>query len=178
LVVIAVSGPPGSGKTTQAKRLAEYFNLRYFSAGQVFREIARERGVSLEELSIQAMHDPTIDLEIDRRTYVEALKGNVVLDGHLTAWVVRGLADISIYFTAPLSVRVARIAERDHLDYYTALRQTVIREHTQWKRFMEYYGIDVNDLSFFDIIVNVEKIGIDDVFEIIKSRVEKVLKSK
>jgi len=178
LVVIAVSGPPGSGKTTQAKRLADYFNLRYFSAGSIFREIARERGVSLEELSVIAQRDPTIDLEIDRRTYMEALKGNVVLDGHLTAWVVRGIADITIYFTAPLTIRVSRIAARDKVDYYTALKQTLIREYTQWKRFMEYYGIDVNDLSFFDIVVNVEEISIDEVFEIVKKRVEKVLKHK
>lgn len=178
MVIIAISGPPGSGKTTQAKRVANYFGLRYFSAGQIFRDIAREKNLTLEELSILAIKDPTIDLEIDKKTYEEALKDNVVLDGHLTAWIVKDIADIKIYFTAPLMTRVKRIVLRDNIDFYTALKQTIIREYVQWKRFIEYYGIDVNDLSIFDLVLNVEKIGIDEVFEIIKSYIEKSLKSK
>ena len=96
MVTIVISGPPGSGKTTQAKKIAEYFGLRYYSAGMIFREIARERGLTLAELSEIASRDPSIDLEIDRRSYEEALKGNVVIDGHLTAWIVNELADIRI----------------------------------------------------------------------------------
>ena len=178
MVVIAISGPPGSGKTTQAKKIVEYLGLRYFSAGKVFREIAREKGLSIEELSILAAKDPSIDLEIDRRTYMEALKGDVVLDGHLTAWIVKDIADIKVYLTAPLIVRVKRIAKRDNIDFHVALKQTIIREYMQWKRYIDYYGIDVNDLSIFDLVIDVEKIGIEEVFEIIKSYIEKSLKSK
>jgi len=178
LVVIAVSGPPGSGKTTQAVKIAEYFGLRYFSAGKLFREIALKKGVSVEELSIQAMRDPSIDFEIDKRTYEEALKGNVVLDGHLTAWIVKDIADVKIYLKAPLNVRVERIARRDNVDSYKALKETLLREYTQWRRYLDYYGIDINDLSIFDLIIDAEKLNIDSIFEIIRSYIEKILKSK
>jgi len=176
LVVIVVSGPPGSGKTTQAKLLADYFKLRYHSAGKIFRRIAEERGVSIEELSNIALKDPSIDIEIDRRSFEEALKGDVVLDGHLTAWIVSDIADVSIYLTAPLIVRVMRIAMRDNVSFEKALEETVVREYLQMKRFMEYYGIDVLDLSIFDLVIDVEKIGVNEVFEIIKNYVEKSLK--
>lgn len=176
MVVIVVSGPPGGGKTTQAKKIAKHFSLRYHSAGMIFREIAKSRGLSLEELSIIAAKDPSIDIEIDRRTYEEALRGNVVLDGHLTAWIVSDIADIKIYVTAPLHTRIKRIAERDKIDLGKAMRETIIREYIQKKRFVEYYGIDIDDLSIFDLIINTENIDVSETFEVIKKLIEKFLK--
>ncbi len=176
MVTIVISGPPGSGKTTQAKKIAEYFGLRYYSAGMIFREIARERGLTLAELSEIASRDPSIDLEIDRRSYEEALKGNVVIDGHLTAWIVNELADIRIYVTAPLHVRIKRIALRDNKSIHEAMTETIIREYLQEKRFLEYYGIEIFDTSIFDLIINTENMSPEETFEIIKAFIEKFLK--
>lgn len=173
--VIAFSGPPGSGKTTYSRRLAEEMGLRYVSAGSIFRRIARERGLTLEELSVVASRDPSIDLEIDRITLEEALKGKVVLDGHLTAWIVRYIADFKIYITAPLMVRVRRIAERDGIPLHRALRETVVREWSQKVRYMEYYGLDVSDVSWFDLVVNTEKLGVEEAYSIILKAVTSVL---
>ncbi|MEM4906212.1 MAG: (d)CMP kinase, partial [Sulfolobales archaeon] len=39
-LVIAVSGRPGSGKTTLAKSLADSLGLRYVSSGGIFRRMA------------------------------------------------------------------------------------------------------------------------------------------
>ncbi|MEM4602157.1 MAG: nucleoside monophosphate kinase, partial [Desulfurococcaceae archaeon] len=69
---IVISGPPGSGKTTQAKIIAERYNLKYFSAGRIFRDIAKQRGLSLEELSSIALKDSSVDLEVDRKTFEAA----------------------------------------------------------------------------------------------------------
>lgn len=168
MVRIVISGPPGSGKTTQAKLLAEYFNLKYFSSGQVFREIARKKGISIEELSVLATRDQSIDLEVDRRTYEAAREDNIVIDGHLAGWIVSELVDYRIYITAPFSLRVLRIASREGVPIERALRETLIRETTQRKRFYEIYGIDVDDLSVYDVIINTKRIGIKEVFEVIK----------
>ncbi|GAG01467.1 unnamed protein product, partial [marine sediment metagenome] len=47
-LVITVSGVHGSGRSTHAKKLAETFALRYVSSGTIFRQMADERGISLE----------------------------------------------------------------------------------------------------------------------------------
>jgi cytidylate kinase len=172
LVRVVISGPPGSGKTTQAKLLAEEYGLKYYSAGRIFREIAQQRGVSLEELSLIALKDPSIDLEVDKRTYEVAREDNIVIDGHLSAWIVSELVDYRIYITAPLSLRMLRIASRDGKSIEDAFRETIVREYTQKKRFLEFYGIDIDDLSIFDLVINTKYIGIKEAFEIIKKALE------
>jgi len=175
-MVIAISGPAGSGKSTQAKMIAEALGLRYVSAGHVFRRIAEELGVDIVELSRIAEKDPRIDLEVDRRSREEALKGNVVVEGHLTAWVIRDLADVTIYLTAPLHVRVSRIAARDGKEFSEALAETLIREYSQIKRFRKFYGIDVRDLSLFDLVLNTEGLTVEETFNVILSFIKAKLK--
>ncbi|MEZ0393959.1 MAG: (d)CMP kinase [Desulfurococcaceae archaeon] len=175
---IAVSGPPGSGKTTLARALAERFGLKYFSAGQVFRDVAARRGVSLEQLSLIAVEDPSIDLEIDKRTLELASQDCVVLDGHLTAWIAKDLVDIKIFVTAPLLVRVRRIAERDGKPFEDALREVLVRERAQKARYMELYGIDVDDLRIFDLVINSAVLGVEDMVALAASFVSNALKTR
>ncbi len=176
-IIIAISGPAGSGKTTYAKILAKKYGLRYFSAGSIFREIAKSRGLTLEELSRIAEKDPSIDLEIDKRTLEEASKGNVVVEGHLVAWVVKDIADVKIYVKAPLLERVKRIALRENRPIEEVLHETVNRENSQRKRFYEYYGIDTRDLSIFDLVIDTSRLSIDDVIELIENFVKRILSS-
>jgi len=48
-MIITVSGSHGTGKSTYAARLAEALRIRHVSAGAVFRRIAKEKKISLEE---------------------------------------------------------------------------------------------------------------------------------
>jgi cytidylate kinase len=168
---VAVSGPPGSGKTTYAKRLAEELGLEYYSAGRIFRELAREKGMSIEELNRLASEDPRIDMEIDARTLKIGCKGGVVVEGHLVAWVLGSLADVRVYVTAPLDVRVRRIASREKRPLEDVYRETVFREYLQWRRFLDYYGIDANSLHIFNLVIDTGFLDIEEAYSIIRSYV-------
>lgn len=127
-MIITVSGPHGTGKSTYAARLARVLRLRHVSAGMLFRKIAREKNLTIEELGKIALEDPTIDKLIDERTIKEAGKGKVVVDGQLAGWMLKDKADLRIYLTAPESIRLERIAKRDKLELHEAQVQTVQRE--------------------------------------------------
>lgn len=177
-IVIAVSGPPGSGKTTLAQNLARALGLRYFSTGIVFRELAKKKGLSLEKLSQLAEANHSIDRYIDSQTINEARKGRVVLDGHLTAWIAKDYADLLIYVTAPLRIRIQRIAERENRSFQEVLRETLAREESERRRFKDIYGIDVNDLSIFDIIINNERFEPHETLSIALEAVRQVVMKK
>ncbi len=172
---IVFGGPPGSGKTTYARRLAEDLGLDYYSAGMIFRELASQYGVSLEELNRIAEEDPRIDLAIDRKAYELALRGGVVLEGHLLPWIVRDVVDVAIYVKAPLEVRVKRIASRDSKHIQLVLHETLGREASHYTRFRRYYGIDVTDLSIFDLVIDTSILGVDEVYETVKTFVCRLL---
>lgn len=68
--------------------------------------------------------------------------------------MVRDLADVKLLLTAPDEVRFKRIAGRDGSDMASAKRETENREVIQKQRYMKYYGIDVTDLSIYDLMID------------------------
>jgi len=169
--VITVSGLHGSGTSTHARRLAKALGLRYISVGTLFRWMTEERGVTLEEMSRLAEGDPKIDRLLDERTREEGVRGGVVIDGTLSGWMVEEAA-IKIFLTAPLEARMMRIAARDGLTMEEAREATLLRERIEGERFKRSYGIDISDLSIYDVVLNTELFVPDGTARILKKVVE------
>ena len=176
-LVIAVSGLHGSGRSTHAKRLAETFGLRYVSSGTIFRQMAEERGLSLEEMSKLTDEDPEFDKLIDERAKEEASKGGMVLDATLAGWMAEE-ADLKIYLMTPPEARVNRIAEREDMSLEDVERETQVRAESERLRFIEYYDIDITDLSIYDVILNTDLYEPDGTARILKSVVEEYCKGR
>ncbi len=60
-MIITISGKAGSGKSTIAKQLAKKLGLKHYSTGDFMRQMAKDKGVSLLELSRIAEKDKSID---------------------------------------------------------------------------------------------------------------------
>jgi len=102
----------------------------------------------------------------------EALKGNVVIEGHLVPWILNHVADLKIYFYASLKTRVKRIAAREGRDEREVFMETAQREYSHALRFRRLYGIDITDLSIYDLVINTDALTIEDVNSIIDRAVE------
>jgi cytidylate kinase len=173
--VVTVAGPHGTGKSTYAKALASALGLRYICAGDMFRDLAKEKGVTLETFSQMAAKDPSIDKAIDDRTRVEAERGGVVIDAQLGAWMAKELADVKLLIVAPDDVRFRRIAERDRIPVEEARTQTLARESIQRQRYQEYYGFDVGDLSIYDLKIDTGAHPIEEASSIVIDSVRRQL---
>ena len=177
MVVVAISGLHGAGKTTVARAVARNSGLNYISAGEVFRQLAKERGMTLDEFSRYVERHPAIDRRIDERTIRTTRKGNSLIDARLAGWMAKG-ADLKIFLAAPLEVRAERIAKREQRSLKDVLRETVARERSEKKRFKRLYGIDLEDRSVFDLVLNTERLSAREVIRIVGSAVEVVGRGK
>jgi cytidylate kinase len=143
--------------------------IRHVSAGALFRRIAKEKRVSLEDLGEKALEDPSIDKLVDERTVAEAKKGNVVVDGQLAGWVLKDRSDLRIYLTAPEDVRLGRIAKRDKVTLERAHVQTEQRESVQRERYSRHYGFHVEDRSIYHLVLDTSLGSIDDTAKVLVS---------
>jgi CMP/dCMP kinase len=166
-LIVTVSGPHGSGKSTYAASLAKSLGLRHVSAGMLFRSLADERRIVLERFQEIAAGDPSIDRLVDEKTMAEAEKGDVVIDGQLAGWVLKETSDLRILLTAPLVVRLERIATRDHISLDEARRQTLHREGVQADRYRKHYGFNVDDWTIYHLILDTSFGSIEDTANIL-----------
>ena len=154
-MLITVSGPPGSGKSTTAAALADAFDLDHVSGGDIFRELAAERGMSPVEFNELAEEDDQIDRDLDRRLRDVALeRDGVLLESRLAGWLAGDHADLRIWLDAPLAVRCERIADREDKSIDLVREETERRETSEAKRYEGYYGIDIADLTIYDLVYN------------------------
>jgi cytidylate kinase len=154
-MLITVSGPPGSGKSTNAAGLADRLGVDHVSGGDIFREMAAERDMTPVEFNEFAEKDPQFDRKLDRRLRdIATTRDDLVLESRLAGWLAAEHADFRFWFDAPLSVRAERIAEREGKPVDRARTETERREDSERKRYGEFYGIDIDDLSIYDAAYN------------------------
>lgn len=172
-MLITVSGPPGSGKSTTAAAVADAFDLEHVSGGDIFRSLADDRGLSLAEFNELAEDDDQIDRDLDRRLREIAIeRDGIVLESRLAGWLAEEYADFRLWLDAPLEVRARRIAEREGKDVDRARLETEEREGSEKLRYEEYYDIDIDDLSIYDLVLNTARWDADGVRSVVETAVE------
>ena len=177
-LIVTVSGPHGSGKSTYAASLAKSLGLRHVSAGILFRSLANERKIVLEKFQEIAASDPSIDRLVDEKTMAEAEKGDVVIDGQLAGWVLREISDLRIMLTAPLVVRLERIAARDRISLDESRRQTLHREGVQADRYRKHYGFNVDDWAIYHLVLDTSFGSIEDTASILLAAANAIRQAK
>lgn len=172
-MLLTVSGPPGGGKTTTARALADRFDLEHVSGGDIFRMVAKERGLTVVELNEAAEDDPSIDLDLDRRLQsIATERDEVVLESRLAGWLAGNQADFRFWLDAPIEIRSERIADREETDPTTVAEETRTREASEAKRYREYYGIDIGDTSIYDLAITTSRWDQGAVVDIIADAIE------
>lgn len=160
-MILAISGPPGSGKTTVAEAFAKANGYELVSAGILFRREAARRGMTLSQFGAYAEAHEAVDRTLDARVAADverrAAKGqDVVVDGRLQPWLLpkRGVRCFKVLIDAPLEVRSARIAGREGVPPSAARKEILDRERSERTRYIKIYGIDVRDTSSFDLVMD------------------------
>lgn len=172
-MIITLSGQPGSGKTSVANEIAQKYSFVIVSAGEQFRKLAVERGVTLEEFGHIAERDPSIDLAIDaRQKDLSTRYPNALVEGRLAGWTID--ADLKIWLKTSLRVRAERIARREDIPVHRAYDETAAREKCEINRYRTFYDIDLADLSCYDLVIDTTKWDAQGVSRIIFKAIEEL----
>jgi predicted cytidylate kinase len=169
MTTITISGLPGTGKTTVAKLLEKRLGLRYVYSGEMFRDMAKKHGMSLEEFGAYCEKHREVDEELDRFQLGVLRKGNVILEGRISGWLAyrNNIPAVKVLLETDIDVRAGRIVKREQGDIEKRKKEILKREKSEASRYKKYYDIDVYDTSIYDVIVDVSNRTPEDITEII-----------
>lgn len=163
---ITISGPPGSGKTTACSKLSEVLGLEAVVFGRIFRELAAEKQLTLSQLGAIAEQDPSIDRMIDDRILQMAkTHPDLILESRLSAFMLtrNNIDAFKIHIDASPEVRMQRVGLREGETLEQATAATIDRQRSEAMRYQKWYGIDINDLSVYDLVLNTDNMDPDQV---------------
>lgn len=162
---IAITGPPGSGKTETAKELARRLEWRAFGTGDIFRAYCKEN--ELESVGAGSGSDEVHDV-IDKRMVEVMQEGESIVEGRLAcmlASIERVEDTFKIGLRCEPEERYRRIFEREP-DKYASLETvrtvTIKREEENQRVFAERYdGRNYLDEKYYDVALNNTEISLE-----------------
>jgi CMP/dCMP kinase len=156
MTTITISGLPGTGKTTVAKLLEQRLGLRYIYSGEIFRQLAMDHHMSLEDFGKYCESHRKIDEELDRHQLDILKEGDVILEGRLSGWLAyqNHVPAVKVLLQADINIRAGRIVKRELGELKKRKKEILKREKSEATRYKKYYGIDVSDTSIYDVIID------------------------
>jgi cytidylate kinase len=159
---LIINGLAGTGSSTVAKLLAERTGLEYVYGGGIFRQMAAEAGKSLEQHMADLADDPEAEQAVDSRLITRALAGDVIIESRVVAWLMpAGSRPFCVWLTCDEDERVRRVGDRD--DHEDAKQRIEQREAVDAARYRSLYGIDLEDHSVYDLVIDTTNIPADEV---------------
>lgn len=154
-LIVAISGKSGCGNSTVSRLLSERLGVSLIN--YTFRAMAIDRGIAFEEMLRLANEDPrfSYDRALDAKQVELARQGDCVIGSRLAMWLLPD-ATLRLYLAGSLEVRAKRIHDREGAESAEKLAFTRERDESDHKRYLQIYGIDNDDLSAADLVVNTE----------------------
>lgn len=167
---ITIGGLSGTGKGTVAKMLAEKLGFELNSAGNFFRELAKEKGFdSLLEFQkfahSESNTDFSVDIEVDQRTKkFGEKKDRFIIEGRLCAHMIP-LA-FKILLKCSDEERFRRVSYRQKISVEESKLETLEREKLYTDFYKRFYKIDdYLDESHYDLVVDTTNMLPEEIVE-------------
>ena len=184
---------PGSGKSTAAELLAKKLKAERIYVGGIRRELAREKGMTLQELNQYASQHPETDVDVDKKAAAKAreLEQNeaiVIVEGRTQFHFLP--ESIKIYMKVRPEEGAKRIwkdlqnkaaqekRNEGNIPSFEAMKKRIYeREEEDAARYKKYYGIDHRRESQYDLVIDTTTISpekvVEKILNFIKERQQK-----
>lgn len=187
-MIITISGTPGSGKSTVAQQLAELLGWERIYVGGMRRELAKQKGLTLEELNQYALTHPETDVDVDKEVaknakMLHAQGKNLIVEGRVQYHFLPD--SFKIYLKADINEAAKRIwhdlqkektkLQRNEGNYASAedlKKHLWEREENDAQRYKQYYGLDHRKEDNYDFVLDTTHLTPEEVVKKILSRIK------
>lgn len=174
-MIITITGDPGSGKSTIAKRLEKDLGYKRYYMGQIRRDAARSKGMTLEEYNVYGETHPETDREVD--DYQKKLgetEDNFIIEGRTSWFLIPQSVKLYIKVDAmegarrifsDLTINHARNEGNDLKSVEDVLISNQKRTRSDDVRYKKYYGKDCFDLNNYDFVIDTTYLTPDEAYD-------------
>lgn len=118
--------------------------------------------------------DPSVDRLIDeKQKEIGESKDDIIIEGRLAGHMIE-TANLRIWIAASPECRAQRIAERENVGFEESKAETILREQSEAERYMKYYHIDIRGLAIYDLVINSEKWGREELASVVDTAIERL----
>lgn len=185
-MIITIGGKPGSGKSTLAKMLAAALGYAHYDMGSMRREMARKKGMTLQEFNILGEKETWTDEEVDQ--YQKRLgqeQDNLVVEGRMSFFFIPH--SLKVFIDVDLRTGAQRVfmelqkSTARNEDTNLKSVQAVFESHrkrieSDSARYQKYYHTNVYDTQHYDYVLDTSDLNIQQAFDALNSFVAQKLK--
>ena len=175
--IITIAGSPGSGKSSTAKAIASALGFRHFSSGDLFRQLAMERGESIEAMNISAEVQRDIDLRVDE--LLQKMYGaddKLVIDSRMAwHWMPDSFKVFLVLDPDTAAERIfahlqgaGRLSE-DAASVHEVRHSIDRRFASEQRRYAALYHVNPTDPLNFDLVINTKRNDLQTVAAIVSA---------
>ena len=171
-MIITIGGNLSAGKTTLANNLEKALHYGQLYVGGIFRDMAAEKHLSIEQFYAQLKEDPALEQAVDQRQATTMReRDNLIVQGRV-AWYFAKSSPFKVFnilLTVDPVVGAARAGEKkenagktmDEMAIATAGREKMERE-----RYAMLYGIENHlDPAEYDFALDTTSFSEQEVFD-------------
>ena len=179
---ISLAGDLGSGKSTVSDILIERLGAEYYSTGSIVRAVAERRGMTVVELNKYMETHPELDKEIDDGLVsLSEDERSLIIDSRMAWHFTKGT--FKVYLSVDVETSAYRIMSANRKGEHAAtledtVKETKARRESEKKRYMEQYGVNIKDLTNYDLIIDTTYATPSEVAECLIESFEKWLSDK
>ena len=147
------------------------------NGGDVFREEARSRGLSVEELSSVAKQDSDVDVHLDNllKKRMSSPDSPEIVESRLSGWWAhkKELECLRVWVSVSDQERARRIQKREGGEFSDCLERSQQRQEDDMARYSSLYGIDLDDMSPYHLVIDADSKDEFEVFNEVNASLER-----